>query len=164
MIRRGFVPAFLDLAYQSNTDKVHSTESCDLILEVAWIDPNSIPLDFRLFSLLESYIRATFLPSGPHKLSAKCYRLISAKCCGLISAIARNRTVDLQLLIHSNLLSTFFNLDPLSSKCLTSLINDYVKDEGDDDDRDYFLEYLLLVCLKPSLKRRKIVLYPIEDK
>jgi hypothetical protein len=143
MISLGLVPSFLELAYQlKNND--HSAEFCDVILELVDLHPNSVPLDSRLLSFLDSFVRSAFLPYGP--------KTITHMCRGL-SRIAQ--TVDLQLLVDTNLLSTLFTLDSSSSSAgsLISLIEDCVK-----NDRTDLLQHLFVVGLIPSLRRRKIVL------
>jgi hypothetical protein len=147
MTSLGLVPSFLELAYQlKNND--HSAEFCDVILELVDLDPSSVPLDSRLLSFLESFVRSAFLPYGPKTITSRCY--------GLISRIAQ--TVDLQLLVDSNLLSTLFTLDSSSSSAgsLISLIDDCVK-----NDRTDLLQHLFVVGLIPSLRQgHKIVLVP----
>jgi hypothetical protein len=60
------------------------------------------------------------------------------------------QTVELQLLIDSNLLLTFFKFAP-STETLFSLIDHCVK-----NDRNDFLQYLFLVGLEPLLKVGKM--------
>jgi hypothetical protein len=142
MITHGLVPSILDLAYQQRNQDY--TEVCDIIIGLAGVAPTLIPFDSRLLSLLESYIRNLSLPYLSEKPNTKISQLIAH--------IAQ--TVELQLLIDSNLLLTFFKFAP-STETLFSLIDHCVK-----NDRDDFLRYLFLVGLEPLLKVGKIVVSP----
>jgi hypothetical protein len=139
VVTLGLVPSLLELAYQH-------TDFTEIILE---IDPNLnlISLTAQFLSLLESYIRSTFLPPDDESEFPECLD-------SLITFVATN--ADLQLLIDSNLLRTVFSTG-VASDLLIELIESCVESKRSD-----LMNHLVLVGLVQSLEHQQISLQRIE--